>query len=267
MSPQVSSRAMRMPARAAAAKASRAGARHSLSPLFRGERARVRGGQRRRSCLSPLTPTLSPRAGRGSRPSVAGRCRRSARTPPPPSGARAPRTDRRCGRRRSVRGACGLGGEAQQRRAVLHQPLVGLVRAIPFEHGERRMMQGAALAIAEDRREGEDLLLARGQQLLAGELRRGVQIERPSSCRRARSARSRRHAGASRCRARPAGRAVSTSTKPSRLEPARGSRPGYDRAPAGTAAGPRACLGATRGFSAGASARARLLLGDARKGL
>ena len=32
-----------------------------LSPLFSGERARVRGGYRRRSERPPLTPTLSPR--------------------------------------------------------------------------------------------------------------------------------------------------------------------------------------------------------------
>jgi hypothetical protein len=40
------------------------------------------------------------------------------------------------------------------------------------------MMQGAALAIAEDRREGEDLPFSRGEQLLAGKLRRGVEVER-----------------------------------------------------------------------------------------
>jgi hypothetical protein len=44
-------------------------ATNPLSPcLFRhGERVRVRGGHRRRSELLPLTPTLSPQAGRGGR--------------------------------------------------------------------------------------------------------------------------------------------------------------------------------------------------------
>jgi hypothetical protein len=44
-----------------------ASANRPLSPcLFRhGERVRVRGSQRRRRKLLPLTPTLSPQAGRG----------------------------------------------------------------------------------------------------------------------------------------------------------------------------------------------------------
>jgi len=36
------------------------GGAHSLSPLFSGERVRVRGGHERRSKRLPLTPTLSP---------------------------------------------------------------------------------------------------------------------------------------------------------------------------------------------------------------
>src|SRR5262245_26956805 len=45
------------------------GRHSSLSPFFNGERARVRGGdiRRRWSLPPPLTPTLSPQAGRGSR--------------------------------------------------------------------------------------------------------------------------------------------------------------------------------------------------------
>src|SRR5262245_44448409 len=38
---------------------------HPLSPLFRGERVRVRGGIWRCGVWLPLTPTLSPQAGRG----------------------------------------------------------------------------------------------------------------------------------------------------------------------------------------------------------
>ena len=40
------------------------------------------------------------------------------------------------------------------------------------------MMQRPALAVAEHMGEAEDPRLARGQELLAGELRRGVQVER-----------------------------------------------------------------------------------------
>ena len=84
-----------------------------------------------------------------------------------------------CARKLSLRGAGGLGGDAQHFRAILHQPLVGLIRAIPLEHGEGRVMQGPALAVAIGLGEREDLRLARRQQLLARELRGGVQIERP----------------------------------------------------------------------------------------
>ena len=89
------------------------------------------------------------------------------------------RTDRRCGRG-SVNcvGPGRLRGERQDCRAVLHQALVGLVGAIPLQHGEFRMVQRAALAVAEDAGEFEDPRLARRQQLLAGEFRRGAQIER-----------------------------------------------------------------------------------------
>ena len=74
---------------------------------------------------------------------------------------------------RAAGGACG-GGE--QLGAILHQRFVGCAGAIPFEHGEGGVVQRPALAIAEHRDEREDLALAGGQQLLAGELGRGVQI-------------------------------------------------------------------------------------------
>ena len=70
-----------------------------------------------------------------------------------------------------------LGRQRQDLGAIVHQRLVGLARAIPFEHGELGMMQGAALAVAEHVGEGENAPLAGRQQLLAGEFRRGVQIE------------------------------------------------------------------------------------------
>ena len=80
--------------------------------------------------------------------------------------------------KRELLGAGGARRLGQQRRAVVHQRLVGLVRPVPFQHGEFRMMQRAALAVAEHAGEIEDARLAGRQQLLAGEFRRGAQIER-----------------------------------------------------------------------------------------
>ncbi len=70
-----------------------------------------------------------------------------------------------------------LGRSCQQRGAIRHQRLVGFLRAIPFQHREFGVMQRAALAVAEHAGEIEDAPLAGGQQLLAGEFRRGVQVE------------------------------------------------------------------------------------------
>ncbi len=85
------------------------------------------------------------------RPSVASRSmpakpRNASATVRRSGGANGSALRRAEGQRRSARG---FGGEPQQRRAVLHQPLVGLARPIPFQHGERRVVQRAALAIAE----------------------------------------------------------------------------------------------------------------------
>jgi hypothetical protein len=90
------------------------------------------------------------------------------------------------GRRERVGGAApepervrsgGLGCNGQDVPAVLHQALVALVRPVPFEQGELRGMEGAALAVAEHARDVEDSRLARRQQLLAGEFGRGVEME------------------------------------------------------------------------------------------
>ena len=70
-----------------------------------------------------------------------------------------------------------FGGQRQKLGAVVHQGFVGSSRSVPFEQRELRMMEGAALAIAEDASEGEDALLACRQQLLAGELGGGVEVE------------------------------------------------------------------------------------------
>ena len=123
----------------------------------------------------------------------------------PRSPARARRTDRAACRGSEASRAGRARRLGQQRRAILHQRLVRLVRPVPFQHGEFGMMQRAALAVAEDAGEIENPRLARRQQLLAGEFRRGAQIERRRARRPARSSRWRRRADGSRCRARPAG--------------------------------------------------------------
>ena len=82
-------------------------------------------------------------------------------------------------------GAGGLARRREQGGAILHQDPIRLVRAIPFDEREFRMVQRALLAIAERTRELEDPPLAGSQQLLAGELRGGAQIARhPLSIRR-----------------------------------------------------------------------------------
>ena len=119
-------------------------------------------------------------------------------------GARARRAGSRCGRetrrsgcRRSRPRACRIAAAS-----AITSVIVG-AGAIPLEHRELGVVERAALAIAEHRREREDPLLARSEQLLHGELGRGVEIERTVCRARARSARSRRPADGSRCRARP----------------------------------------------------------------
>ena len=94
-------------------------------------------------------------------------------------------------------------------------------------------MQPAALAVAEDAGEFEDLLFARRQQFLGGEFRRGVQVKRAAGCR---PARCRLVSKACRWASLPgeATRAPhSTSVKPSSSKQAR--EPRLDPAPAGPA--------------------------------
>ena len=62
--------------------------------------------------------------------------------------------------------------------AVGHQRLVGLARAVPFDEREFRVVQRAALAVAEHLCELDEAALAGRQKLLAGEFRRGAQIKR-----------------------------------------------------------------------------------------
>ena len=72
-------------------------------------------------------------------------------------------------------GRCGGGGENAA--AIADQGLIGLAHPIPFQQGEFGMVQRPPLPVAEGVGEGEDPLLPRRQQLLAGEFRRGVQKE------------------------------------------------------------------------------------------
>ncbi len=65
----------------------------------------------------------------------------------------------------------GFRRQRQQRRRIRHQRLVAFARAVPFQHGEFRMVERPALAIAEDMRKGKQPGLASGQQLLAGKFR------------------------------------------------------------------------------------------------
>ena len=71
--------------------------------------------------------------------------------------------------------------ERQDARAILHQRLQRRADAIPFEHGEFRRVQGAALAIAKHPRERENARLAGGEQLFHREFGRRVQIGGPGA--------------------------------------------------------------------------------------
>ena len=76
---------------------------------------------------------------------------------------------------RELPAAGSLGGARDHRHAVVHDEVIGLAGAIPFEHGELGMMQRPALAVAEDARELDDARFACSEELLAGKLRRGAQ--------------------------------------------------------------------------------------------
>ena len=73
---------------------------------------------------------------------------------------------------------CRLRRLRQNRGAVGHQRLVRLTRAIPFDQREFRRVQRAALTVAEHFCEFDDAAFPGGEQLLAGEFRRGAQIKR-----------------------------------------------------------------------------------------
>ena len=112
----------------------------------------------------------------------------------------------------------------------------GSPRAIPFEHGEFRMVQRAALAVAEDLGEVDDPRArppptASCRQIPARCADRAGAKRRPGP-----SASSRKHADGSRCRARPATpRSRPRRSPPRQSSPARPQRCGC--APTGTAGG------------------------------
>ena len=68
-----------------------------------------------------------------------------------------------------------MGRERQQLGAIVHQAGERRADPIPFEHREFRRMQSGPLAVAKDVREGKDLRLAGGDELLHREFRRSVQ--------------------------------------------------------------------------------------------
>src|ERR1700679_40687 len=71
-----------------------------------------------------------------------------------------------------------FGGAPRERQRVLHHRLDVFAGAVPFQHGEFRRVQTGALAIAEHPGEFKYPCLARRQQFLGGEFRRGVEIKR-----------------------------------------------------------------------------------------
>jgi hypothetical protein len=73
----------------------------------------------------------------------------------------------------------GVGGEAEDGGAVVHQVLVGRIGAVPFQHGELDPVARPALAVSPDAGEGENLLLPRCQQLFHREFGGGVEVAAP----------------------------------------------------------------------------------------
>jgi hypothetical protein len=90
--------------------------------------------------------------------------------------------DRALAEGKLLRARC-LGRKRKNGSAIIHQYFVRLLGPIPFDHGEFGMMQRATLTIAKDASELDDAALAGGQELLAGELGRGAQIESRARCR------------------------------------------------------------------------------------
>ena len=71
----------------------------------------------------------------------------------------------------------GAGGLGDQPAAIGDEIEIGRPGPVPFQHREFGVVQGPALAVAEHAGEGENPLLPRRQQLLAGEFRRRMQVK------------------------------------------------------------------------------------------
>ncbi len=75
-----------------------------------------------------------------------------------------------------VRCTGGRCGQSDERDAISDHRRIRLFRAIPFQHREFGDVDGRVLAVPKDAREIEDLVFPGGQQFLAREFGRGVQI-------------------------------------------------------------------------------------------
>ena len=131
------------------------------------------------------------------RSAPAGRSRPGRRRPGPRSAAPARRRGLRlC---RAIRSCSRPAVRAARASSAAQSAISGLVRrlgAVPLEHRELGVVQSArARDCARPWASVEDPPLARGQQLLAGELRRGVEIEPPRGRHRADQLGGRRRAG------------------------------------------------------------------------
>ena len=71
-----------------------------------------------------------------------------------------------------------LGRQRDDRQRIGNDDIISFTHPIPFEHGEFRMVQRRALAIAPDMLKARDPPLAGCQQLFHGEFGRGVEIHR-----------------------------------------------------------------------------------------
>ncbi|MET3867741.1 hypothetical protein ABIC20_005050 [Methylobacterium radiotolerans] len=132
---------------------------------------------------SPAPATAAARASRSVPPPGATLARRSIPAKRSKASARVRRSGSAKGsvsrpRKAKQAGARGLGRAGEQVGAVRHQRRVGGAGPVPLEHRELGMVQRPALAVAEHPGDAEQPRLARGQELLAGEFRRGVQVER-----------------------------------------------------------------------------------------
>ncbi len=67
---------------------------------------------------------------------------------------------------------------AQQSLTIIHQVAISRIGAVPFQHGEFRVMGRGPFAVAERMGKLKDFGHARRQQLFHGEFGRGVQVDR-----------------------------------------------------------------------------------------